>query len=465
MNSLSDMKQIKSSSLNSDNYDNYGLGREYDLLELKNKKKGRLFNEDKIEMLNDRDLFNRTSTMGEELDMSNNNFLDSFGMPTFSGQIFKNKKSLIRTPFIQEHNNKQDFVSKDSDLHESFASISNSTQSKQMDSLTCMGYNGDVSENDDELKCKIEKDIVGFEYDMNLSKNKDFMFDVNSPFALAYLWKCMIILSKNPTTSKILDALKIERKELIAKDLKKYSNIFEDLGELNVFIPVLNNQTDNNTIIKLFDLYKINVNILDDFHEEESNYAEIYLKFNFSLEIPLIYNPIEKHDYFVGHKKNKTKFIEMSNVPASLIIDEESDFVNLEIPMGSDLVLGFLYNTERHLLEEIDYDFINIKKKPNTLIKSLTIPKINRNKKSEYSKNFTEILSNVHFGEICYGQMYNVSVKINITLELEVVNDKPKINSKIQNNIPKISVNHPCYFYIKHKNIPNRIFINGFINY
>lgn len=461
MDSLSDMKQIKSSR----NYDNYGLGREYDLLELKKKKNGRLFNEDKIEMLNDRDLFNKTSTIGEELDMSNNDFLDSFGMPTFSGQIFKNKKSLIRTPFIQEHNNKEDFVSKDSDLYESFASIGDVKQSKQMDSLTYMGYNGDAVETNDETKCKIEKDIVSFEYDMNLSKKKDFLFDVNSPFALAYLWKSLIILSKNPTTTKILNALKIERKELVAKDLKKYGNIFEDLGELKVFIPVINNQTDNNTIIKLFDLYKINVNIIEDFHEDDIDRAEMYLKYNFSLEIPSVYNPIEKHDYFVGHKKTKTKFIEMSNVPASLIIDEENDFVNLEIPMGSDLVLGFIYNTERHLLDEIDYEFINLKKKPNTLIKSLTIPKINRNKKSEYSKNFTEILSSIHFGEVCYGKMYNVSAKINVSLELEVVNDKPKISSKIQNNIPKISVNHPCYFYIKHKNIPNRIFMNGFINY
>lgn len=461
MDSLSDMKQIKSST----NYDNFGLGREYDLLELKKKKKGRLFNEDKIEMLNDRDLFNKTSTMGEELDMSNNDFLDSFGMPTFSGQIFKNKKSLIRTPFIQEHNNKEDFVSKDSDLHESFASIGDVRQSKQMDSLTYMGYNGDVVETNDETKCKIEKDIVGFEYDMNLSKKKDFLFDVNSPFALAYLWKSIIILTKNPTTTKILNALKIERKELVAKDLKKYGNIFEDLGELKVYIPVVNNQTDNNTIIKLFDLYKIDVNIMEDFHEDDIDHAEMYLKYNFSLEIPSIYNPMEKHDFFIGHKKTKTKFIEMSNIPASLIIDEENDFVNLEIPMGSDLVLGFMYNTERHLLDEIDYEFINLKKRPNTLIKSLTIPKINRNKKSEYSKNFTEILSNVHFGEICYGRMYNVSAKINVSLELEVVNDKPKISSKIQNNVPKISVNHPCYFYVKHKNIPNRIFMNGFINY
>jgi hypothetical protein len=469
MNSLSDSRQqIKTSSTS--NYDSFGLGREYDLMEIKKEKKGRLFNQDKIEILNDRDLFNKTSNMNEELDMSNNDFLDSFGMPMFGGQIFKNKKSLIRTPFIQEHNNKDDFVSSGSDMHESFASIGGDKRNKReknMDSLTSMGYNGDENEyEDDDSKCKVEKDIVGFEYDLNMEKNKEFLFDVNSPFALAYLWKSIIILTKNPTTNKILTALNIERKEFVASDLKKYSNIFKDLGDLKFYIPVTDNQVDSGVLNKLFHLYNIDVNVVDDIRDyEESEHAEIHLKYDFSLEIPTMYQPKEKYDYFLGFKKNKTKFIEMSNVIASLVINEQHDFVNLEIPMGSSLILGFLYGTERQVLDNINYDFITSNKKPNTLIKSLIIPKINRNKKSEYSKNFKDILSSVHFGEISYGKMYNVSIKINVTLDIEAVDEEIKIKNKIQNKIDKININHPCYFYIKHENIPNRIFINGFINY
>ena len=465
MNSLSDIKHIKSST----NYDNYGLGREYDLMEVKKNKKGKLFNQDKIEILNDRDLFNRTSNNTEELDMTNNDFIDSFGMPTFSGQIFKNKKQLIRTPYIQEHNNKDDFVSSGSDMHESFASIggNKSGNSRNMDSLTSMGYNGEVNDTDnDNIKCKIEKDIVGFEYETNLSKDKEFLFDINSPFSLAYLWKSLIILTKNPTTTKLLNAMKIERKEFVASDLKKYSSIFEDLGSLKLYIPVVDNQVDTNMLQKLSDLYKIDINIVDDVEDyDDTENAQIFLKYDFSLEIPSIYQPKEKYDYFLNFKKNKTKFIEMSNVIASLIISEEEQFVNLEIPMASELVLGFIYTTERNILKDINYDFICVDKKANTLIRTLTIPKINRNKKSEYSKNFQEILSNFHFGEISYGKMYNVTAKINMTLDIEVVEEDIKVKNKVQNKIDRININHPCYFYIKHTNIPNRIFMNGFINY
>lgn len=463
MESLSDFKQIKSST----NYDSYGLGREYDLIDIKKQKKEKLFNQDKIEILNDRDLFNRTSNANEELDMSNNDFMDSFGMPTFGGQILKNKKSLIKTPYIQEHNNKDDFVSSGSDLHDTFAAIGDDKNTKKMDSITSMGYNGDSNEHDDdESKCKIEKDIVSFEYELNSEKHKEFLFDVNSPFALAYLWKSIIILTKNPTTTKILNAMKIERKELIASDLKKYSNIFKDLGTIKLHIPVIDNQMDSNVINKLFNLYNIDVNIIDDIRDnDDAENAEIHLKYNFSLEIPMVYQPKEKYDYFIGFKKNKTKFIEMSNVIVSLIINEKQDFVNLEIPMASEMTLGFIYTTERQILKNIDYDFIAAEKSPTTLIKSLVIPKINRNKKSEYSKNFKEILSNVHFGEISYGKMYNVDVKINMTLDIEAVDENIKVKNKVENKLEKINVNHPCYFYIKHKNIPNRIFMNGFINY
>jgi hypothetical protein len=447
-------------------YDNYSLGRECDLIDIKNtkNKNERLFNKDKIEMLNDRDLFGKVSNAMDDIDMSTNNFADNFGMPSFSGQIFKNKKSLIRTPFIQEYNNKEDFVSSNSDVNEKFAKVGNTSMGGGLDQLTSMGYNKDGNEDNDD-KCKIEKDILGFEYDMNMNKKNKFIFDINSPFALAYLWKSLIILTKNPTTDKIMESLGITRKETVANDLKKFGDIFEDLGMLRLDIPVIGNQMDINIKNKIFELYKIDININENVRNyDDVDIADIYLKYNFTLEIPFIYQPKIVFGYFSGHNE-KTKFIEMSNVICSMLIHEKHDFVNIEIPMGSDLILGFLYNTDKMLLDQIDYDFILLDKKPRTLIKSLLIPKINRNKKSEYSKNFRDILSNVHFGDISYGKMYTTNIKIDMTLEVETVRENPDKNYKIENAIEKININHPCYFYIKHNNIKNRIFMNGFINY
>jgi hypothetical protein len=461
MNSLSNNPMSKGGL-----YDNYNLGREYDLMDIKDEKKGKMFNQNKIEILNDRDLFSKVSNAMEDIDMSSNNFADNFGMPSFQGQIFKNKKSLIRTPYIQEHNNKTNFVSNNSDVHDSFAKIgSEKSSARGIDSLTAMGYNGNGNDDKDD-KCKIEQDILGFEYDINMNKNKEFIFDINSPFALAYLWKSLIILTKNPTTSKILESMNISKKETVANDLKHYAEIFEDLGTIRLDIPVLNSQMDTNTKNKIYDLYKIDINMIEDVRNyDELDNAEIYLKYNFSLEIPLIYQPNIIYGFFDHYKKSQTKFIEMSNVLCSLIIHEKRDFVNIEIPMGSHLTLGFLYNTDKKMLDEIDYDFIVSKKIPKTLIKSLTIPKINRNKKSEYSKNFKDILSNVHFGDISYGKMYDTSIKIDMTLDVESTKEIPDNNHRIENKIEKININHACYFYIKHNNVQNRIFMNGFINY
>ena len=61
--------------------------------------------------------------------------------------------------------------------------------------------------------------------------------------------------------------------------------------------------------------------------------------------------------------------------------------------------------------------------------------------------------------------MYNTSVKIDMTLEIESTRENIDKNYQIENQLEKISINHACYFYIKHGNVPNRIFMNGFINY
>ena len=66
MNRLSDNSQIRSSN----RYDSYNLGREYDLIDIKDQKqkKGRMFEQDKIEFLNDRDLFGKVSNTMDDIE-------------------------------------------------------------------------------------------------------------------------------------------------------------------------------------------------------------------------------------------------------------------------------------------------------------------------------------------------------------------------------------------------------------
>ena len=47
-----------------------------------------------IEVLNDRDLFNKFSNNNEHIDMSNITNENNFGMPIFNGQIMNNKKKV-----------------------------------------------------------------------------------------------------------------------------------------------------------------------------------------------------------------------------------------------------------------------------------------------------------------------------------------------------------------------------------
>ena len=323
-----------------------------------------------------------------------------------------------------------------------------------------MAYNNSENLNDN-YTCKIEKDVLEFEYELNKNKNREILVDINSPFALGYIWKTLILLSKNPTTDKLLKMLGIKNKESVINDMKKNSDVFEDSGKLEIILPNIQN-INTNYISKIEDIYKIKISLDDDNYD---NKVKINLEYNFELEIPIYYQPKIIFDYLVGYNKNKTKFLELNDVPVSLIVDKTNNIVNLEIPCGSNMILGFLYDINTNLLEKIPFEFILKNKKSDHLIKRLVIPKINRNKKSNYSKNFRDALTQVHLGELVYGTLYDIDVSLNMGLNLLITKDISPDKYEIIKTFDEIIINHKCFYYIKNLNIPNKILSNGMISY
>ncbi len=462
--------------------ENFNLNREMDLIMGESEKKKNKTTIINSQYLNDRDMFNKFSNENEQVDMTNVKHDEfNYGMPIFNGQILNNKKSLITSPYIVENNRKDNFVSNNTtlDSNDMFEQIVQQTDnpyaniygsgSKDFndDVFNSMAYNNNnflVKEDkkSQENICKVEKDIAEFEYEINKHKDKDFLVNINSPFALGYLWKTLILLSKNPTTDKLLKLLGIKNKDNLISDMKYNSEVFADSGALDIKIPVGNQTINTNFISKISSIYKINV------ITETNNYdnkAEIFLNYVFKLEIPFYYQPKIITDYLQGYKSNKIKFIEMLNVPVSLIISHEKNIVNLEIPCGSNMILGFIYDTNRNNLNSLPYKLILDKKVPDVLVKKLIIPKINRNKKSPYGKKFKEEIENFHLGEIAYGMMYELDINVNMGLTIGITNEVSKEKYEIKRNIDLININHKCYYYIKNNNIENKILSNGMINY
>jgi hypothetical protein len=448
------------------------FGREMDLYNNKSKPN--------IQILNDRDMFNKFSNTNDSIDTSSFNLTDSYGMPVQGGSTSNNKKSLLSTPYIMESNDKNNWVSTSTtwDQNDMFAELEidnkNNFSSKHsnkfvppqhQDNMLDMAYNNNLSgTHEDNGLCKIEADCLGFEYELSKQKQKDIVVDVSSPFALAYVWKTLILLSKNPSTDKFVKMLGIKNKDSIVSDMKRHAEVFEDSGKLTISIPANSSgQTPNtNYINKIEETYKIS--IVPD-QETYDNIATFQLDWNFLLEIPFYYQPKIITEYLIGYSKSKTKFLELTDVPIFLMIDRTKDMVCLEIPFASNMTLGFVYSTGRELLDKIPYELITQDKKPEVLAKKLIIPKLNRNKKSVYSKNFKDVLSQVHLGEIIYGTLYQVNIVMSMGLSIGVSKEISKNKYQIGKTFDNITINHKCFYYIKNSNIPNKILSTGMICY
>ena len=431
--------------------------------------------------LNDRDMFNKFSNENEQIDMTTVKHDEfNYGMPVFNGQILNNKKSLITSPYMMENNKKDNFVSNNitldsNDMYEKVISKSDNPYTNLYGSgseefndntLNSMAYNNNSLKTEDiksnEYICKVEKDITEFEYEINKNKDKEFLVDINSPFALGYLWKTLVLLSKNPTTDKLLKLLGIKNKDNLISDMKYNAEVFDDSGSLEIVLPIGNQTINTNFISKLSSIYKVNVKTIPNNYD---NKAQIFLNWLFKIEIPFYYQPIVKSNNLIGYDKNLIKFIEMTNVPVSLSINHDTRNVILEIPCGSNMILGFVYNTYRQNVDVLPYRLMLNKKEPDVLVKKLIIPKINRNKKSQYGKKFKNEIESVHLGEMVYGMMYELDINIHMGLTIDVSKEISKEKYEIKRNIDLININHKCYYYIRNNNIDNKILSNGMINY
>ena len=462
----------------------FAFGREMDLYKSKS--------ESNVQLLNDRDMFNKFSNTNDSIDTSSFNLKDSYGMPIQGGNTTNNKKNLLSTPYIMESNEKNNWVSSSTtwDQNDMFAELeidnknnisssnsasnsasnSNSNLQQKQDNQLEMAYNNNLSGSttEDNDLCKIEADCLGFEYELTKQKQiqtqKDIIVDISSPFALAYIWKTLILLSKNPSTDKFVKMLGIKNKDSIVSDMKRHAEVFEDSGKLQILIPVNSTgQTANtNYIKKIEEIYKIS--ILPN-QETQDNVATINLDWNFLLEIPFYYQPKIITDYLIGYSKSKTKFLELTDVPVYLSIDRNKNIVCLEIPFASNMILGFVYAPNRELVDKIPYELITQQNKPEVIVKKLIIPKLNRNKKSVYSKNFSDILSQVHLGEIVYGTLYQVNIQMSMGLSIGVSKEISNNKYQIAKSFDNITINHKCFYYIKNTNIPNKILSTGMILY
>jgi hypothetical protein len=458
------MEKSRLKNTNRNNMENYNLNREMDLVN-----SGGISN-DKI--LGDRDIFNKFSNENEQLDMTMVKHDEyNYGMPIFNGQILNNKKSLITSPFIVENNNKNNFVSNhlSLDSNDMYAEIENKNDNKfDSDVFTSMAYNnnknfGSTLKKPEEhnLICKIERDITEYEYELNLKKSRELLMDVNSPFALGYIWKSIILLSKNPTTDKLLNLLGVKNKDMLINDIKYNSEVFTDSGNLEIVIPRSNQVINTNFISKIETLYGITIRVEDTDNEN----SVVNMSYKFNLDIPFYYQPKIVFGYLQNFTKSKIKFMEMTNVPVSLMIYHNENVVVLEIPMGFNMVLGFVYDTNRQNVRKLPYRLMLENKVPEVLVKKLVVPKITRNKRSLYSKKFKEELSSVHLGEITYGMMSSMDINVDMGLNIEVTNEVSKDKYEIKRNIDYININHKCFYYIKNSNIENKLLITGIINY
>lgn len=449
-------------------------------------------------ILNDRDMFNKFSNTNESIDTTPFNPTDTWGMPMQGGSTTNNKKSLLTTPYIMEANDKNGWTpsittwsqndmyakleydknnnqmkfSSNPDLpnqsiqsHQQTQSQSQSHQQTNQDNMLELAYNNKLAgTNEDNGLCKIEADCISFEYELSKQKQKEIVVDISSPFALGYIWKSIILLSKNPSSDKLVKLLGIKNKDTIVSDMKRHAEVFEDSGTLELYIPVNSSgQTPNtNFIQKIEDIYKISV--LPD-NETFENIATLNMKWNFLLEIPFFYQPKVITDYLVGYNKIKTKFLELIDVPIFLMVDKTKNIVCVEIPFSSNMILGFLYTPTRELVDIIPYEFITQPKKPSVLAKKLIIPKLNRNKKTIYSKNFKDVLNQVHLGEIVYGSLYKLNINLEIGLSIGVSKEIPKNKYEITKSYDDIIINHKCFYYVKNNFIQNKILASGMINY
>jgi len=419
----------------------------------------------KSDFLEDRDLFFKFSNNNQQIDMSkfpDISIENNLGMPVFNTQIHNNKKGLLSNPFITDNDNTK-FKASNYTIDSSYEEIQNDINNNT-NNFDNMAYNNNLESNI--IICKLEKQITEYEYLLNMNKNLKFLVDVDSPFGLGYIWKTLILLSKNPSLEFILKLMNDLKKEELLSDMKNNSDLFKLNGTIQIIISEESNKVLNSNFInKIEDVYNI---LIRSSSKIQDNKARINLNYNFDIEFPEKYEPTIIFDNMLNYHHNKFKFIQLINVPVTSKIFD--NILLLEIQLCNNNVLGFIYDNNRENLKELPYDLIMEDKKINSIVNKLIIPKINKNSKKLYSEKYKNELQNIHLGEITYGKLFNIDIITNINLDVKITNEEVNITNNnfltnYQNNIIEIiNINHKCYYYVKNTDA-GKLLINGIINF
>jgi hypothetical protein len=148
----------------------------------------------------------------------------------------------------------------------------------------------------------------------------------------------------------------------------------------------------------------------------EKNYKEI-------IEFANLFNHIDvdycqyKPEIISGQLKNnpnKIKFIKLINVPISLQVIQNNVIIELDL---IESIIGFTFKKNEMNVEEIDYELLIKEKEYNIMANTFIFPKINKQTKSDYGKQFN--LGKIHLGEILYGKMFDLDINTNLILEIK----------------------------------------------
>lgn len=406
------------------------------------------YNKKQVKQLDDRNMFNKFSNPHEDLytDMSGTDIL------TRNNYISNNRKNTLSKPYINDkdqENNK--FTSNlTNNIGSSFEQIGDNN-----DNEILLSYNNtSINEN---YICDIELNINQIEIQKILNKyisSRNIICDIYSSFALSYLWKILLLISKNPTSDKILTMFNKKNKNMMLMNLDKDTYLFNTYGNLIINLNIQPNTINNKLIQDYLNKYNIQIN-------EGYEFSDITLSYGITLEIPKNYESKIVNDYLINYNKFKIKFIELRNVEIALEIT--NNVVYLEIPLDNNNILGFSYQTSRILQNSLDYELISKTRELNKFVKKLIIPKINIKRTLEYEKNFINILNNFHIGELVYGNKQNIQINTEMYINFETGQySKISKNQHINESYNEIKINHACYYYIKQN---NKITMNGVLQY
>lgn len=406
------------------------------------------YNKKQVKQLDDRNMFNKFSNPHEDLytDMSGTDIL------TRNNYISNNRKNTLSKPYINDKDQeKNKFTSiLTNNIGSSFEQIGDNN-----DNEILLSYNNtSIKEN---YICDIELNINQIEIQKILNKyisSRNIICDIYSSFALSYLWKILLLISKNPTSDKILTMFNKKNKNMMLMNLDKDTYLFNTYGNLIINLNIQPNTINNKLIQDYLNKYNIQIN-------EGYEFSDITLSYGITLEIPKNYESKIVNDYLINYNKFKIKFIELRNVEIALEIT--NNVVYLEIPLDNNNILGFSYQTSRILQNSLDYELISKTRELNKFVKKLIIPKINIKRTLEYEKNFINILNNFHIGELVYGNKQNIQINTEMYINFETGQySKISKNQHINESYNEIKINHACYYYIKQN---NKITMNGVLQY